>query len=153
MTRHILTNKSQKLNFFFQKFGKHIIITERGAYSLRSTRFKKRGPWIDLVLITSILSLIGVILFFTLINDDFSFRDNEANAAHSSIDSSVTEEKSTFPGIRIISDISNDPKLPFALQYPQTNDALFNSMIEEYITSSKKNYINAMRLKKNNTER
>lgn len=148
LTRHILTNKSQKLNFFFQKFGKHIIITERGAYSLRSTRFKKRGPWIDLVLITSILSLIGVILFFTLINDDFSLRDNEANAAHSSIDSSVTEEKSTFPGIRIISDISNDPTLPFALQYPQTNDALFNSMIEEYITSSKKNYINAMRLEK-----
>ena len=76
---------------------------------MRSTRFKKRGPWIDLVLITSILSLIGVILFFTLINDDFSLRDNEANAAHSSIDSSVTEEESTFPGIRIIFDISNEP--------------------------------------------
>ena len=115
---------------------------------MRRTRLKKRGPWIDLVLIASILALIGVILFFTVINKDLSLRDNEANAAHSSIDSSVTEEESKFPGIRIISDISNDPELPFAIQYPQTNDELFNSMIEEYITSSKKNYISAMHLKK-----
>ena len=125
----------------------YIIITERGAYSLRSTRFKKRGPWIDLLLIASILALVGVIVFFTVIKDEFLLRDNEANAAYS-IDSSITEEDSAFPGIRIISDISNDPKLPFALQYPQTNDEFFNNMIEEYITSSKKNYINAMRLKK-----
>lgn len=109
---------------------------------------KKRGPWIDLVLITSILALIGVIVFFTVINDDFSLRDKEANAANSSIDSNITEEDSAFPGIRIISDMSNDPKLPFAIQYPQTNDESFNSMIKEYITSSKKNYINEMRLKK-----
>ena len=115
---------------------------------MRRTHLNKRGPWIDLVLIASILALIGVILFFTLINDDFSLRDREANAAHSSIDSSITEEESKFPGIRIVSDMSNDPELPFAIQYPQTNDELFNSMIEEYITSSKKNYINAMLLKK-----
>ena len=129
-------------------FDEYTTITERGAYSLRSTRLKKRGPWIDLLLIASILSLVGVIIFLTVINDDFSLRDKEANAAYPSIDSSVTEEKSTFPGIRIISDISNDPTLPFALQYPQTNDELFNSLVEEYITSSKKNYISAIRLNK-----
>ena len=129
-------------------FDEYTTITERGAYSLRSTRLKKRGPWIDLVLITSILALVGVIVFLTVINDGFPLRDKEANAAHSSIDSIVTEEESTFPGIRIISDISNDPTLPFALQYPQTNDELFNSMVEEYITSSKKNYISAMHLNK-----
>ena len=109
---------------------------------------KKRGPWIDLVLITSILALIGVIVFFTVTNDDFPLRDKEATAANSSIDSSITEEDSAFPGIRIISDMSNDPELPFAIQYPQTNDEAFNSMIKEYITSSKKNYIDEMRLKK-----
>lgn len=81
-------------------------------------------------------------------NDDFPLWDNEADAADSPIDSSITEEASAFPGIRIVSDMSNDPTLPFAIQYPQTNDEQFNNMIEEYITSSKKKYIQAMHVKK-----
>ncbi|WP_431028857.1 polysaccharide deacetylase family protein [Lysinibacillus sp. LZ02] len=115
---------------------------------MRSTRKKKRGPWIDLALITSILLLVSIIIFFTIMDDTLNGHDNEVIATDSIVDSSITEAESAFPGIRIISDMSNDPDLPFAIQYPQTNDENFNVLIEDYITSSKKAYINAMRPQK-----
>ncbi|MEK4228153.1 polysaccharide deacetylase family protein [Solibacillus sp. FSL H8-0538] len=108
---------------------------------------RKRGPWIDITLISSIIALIAVIVFFAIITDDFKFQKTSASEKESSSD--LTEEDSAFPGVRIATDISNDKEMPFALQYPLTNFDSFNEAVTTYIQLSKERYINAMRLQNN----
>lgn len=110
---------------------------------------RKRGPWIDMALITGIFILVGFIVFFIITDSEAGSPQPEVTASGTIVDSNITEEESVFPGIRIVSDISNEPALPFAIQYPQTDDENFNSIIEEYITSSKTAFIHDMHLKKN----
>lgn len=116
---------------------------------MEHTPRKKRGPWIDLALITSILTLLSLIILFLVSDDENGFSKSQITAAEPLIDSTITKENSTFPGIHIISDISNDHKVPFSIQYPQIEDEKFNSIIEEYIQASKRAYINDMHKDKN----
>lgn len=132
----------------FSVFHKYFTI-EGGSISMQNTGKKRRGPWIDGILISSILALITVIAFFSILDGDFKFQKKEASADGNEIKSNVTEADSAFPGIRIISDMSNDNISPFAIQYPQTNDENFNQLITEYIIASKKSYIKTMKLKQN----
>ena len=112
---------------------------------------KKRGPWIDITLIGSILILGIIILFLTVLNDDFKFQKTDASEA-SYLESEIIEEASAYPGIKIATDISNDPSIPFAIQYPLSESDAFNNAMTTYITSSKDHYINTMRLKQNTDE-
>lgn len=109
---------------------------------------KKRGPWIDVTLIGSILVLGVIILFLTVLDDDFRFQQSDKTEA-ALLESEVTEETSAFPGIKIATDISNDPSIPFAIQYPLATSEAFNHAMTTYITSAKDDYINTMRLKLN----
>lgn len=111
---------------------------------MEPTSRRKRGPWLDFALITSIFALIGLILFFMVTDEKMSSLKPKATAMEEKINSNITEENSAFPGIRIVSDISNEPELPFAILYPQNDDEKFNTLIKEYIGASKKSYINAM---------
>ena len=115
---------------------------------MEHTPRRKRGPWIDMALITGIFIVFGIIVFFIIIESEAGNPPADLTATGTAVASNITEEASAFPGIRIVSDISNEPALPFAIQYPQTDDENFNSIIDEYITSSKKAYINDMRPKK-----
>ncbi|MGM9950301.1 MAG: polysaccharide deacetylase family protein [Lysinibacillus sp.] len=115
---------------------------------MEQTPRKKRRFWIDMALITGIFILVGFIVSFIITDSEAKSFHSEMTTPGTMVDSNITEETSAFPGIRIVSDISNEPALPFAIQYPQTDDENFNSIIEEYITSSKKAYINGMRPKK-----
>lgn len=113
---------------------------------------KRRGPWIDILLIGSIIILASAIAFFTVIGNDFKFQKTSAseNEKHAEQQSSeITEAESKFPGIRIVTDISNDDTMPYAIQYPQTEYDDLNESILHYITVSKDRYITAMRLKTN----
>ncbi len=67
-----------------------------------------------------------------------------------SLNSSLSTESSAFPGIRIVTDVSNDKRTPFAIHYPQTENNVFNDAVIKYITDSKENYLSEM--KKNDTK-
>ena len=106
---------------------------------------KRRGPWIDLLLITTILILGTVIVYLTVLSEEPIF-PMEEGVAITEATSNISEEQSNFPGVRIITDISNDEKMPYAIQYPLTSFESFNEIIMTYINSSKDYYINMMRL-------
>lgn len=101
-------------------------------------RKKRRGPIIDFLLIGLILSLTTIILVIVLSKDDFKFQKTSANNGN------LSTESSTFPGIRIVTDVSNDKKTPFAINYPQTESKTFNDEISQYISSSKEQYLKSM---------
>lgn len=106
---------------------------------------KRRGPWIDLFLIGSIVFLGAIIVYLTVLSDEpiFPIRDETSAEEHT-----ITEEASKFPGV-IVTDISDDKKMPYAIQYPLTEYEAFNKAITTYIEQSKQYYINMMRLQQN----
>lgn len=118
---------------------------------MKNERRKRRGPWIDLILIGAIIALTSAVVFFTIINPESKFQqagDNDKNSSDT-INNEVTESQSSFPGIRIVTDTSNDQKMPYAIQYPQADSDIFNKTVLDFITESKENYIAAMRVNKN----
>ena len=102
-------------------------------------RNKRRGPIIDLLLIGLIIALTSIILVIILSKDDFKFQKTSAS------DSNLTTESSAFPGIRIVTDVSNDKRTPFAINYPQTENEAFNDNVSQYITFSKEEYLQSMK--------
>ncbi|MEG0259148.1 MAG: polysaccharide deacetylase family protein [Lysinibacillus sp.] len=105
---------------------------------------RKRRPLIDLVLIGIIVSLTTVILFIVLSKDTFKFQKTNAESTKN-----ISTESSTFPGIRIVTDVANDKQTPLAIHYPQTESSAFNEEVLQYINTSKENYLNTMKKKKN----
>ena len=104
---------------------------------------KRRGPWIDLLLIGAIGFLGAIIVFLTFISDDPIFRQTDKTSAK---EHTITEEASKFPGIKIVTDQSDDKKMPYTVQYPLTEYEAFNSAVTTYIEQSKQYYISMMRL-------
>lgn len=110
---------------------------------MKNTHRKKRGPWIDLLLVGTILILGCVIISLTVLNDRPIFPRNDETAASGNI-SDVSEEDSIFPGVRIVTDISNDEKIPYAIQYPLTDFEPFNDAMTSYINEAKDYYISTL---------
>lgn len=117
---------------------------------MKNTLRKKRGPWIDLLLIGSIVLLGTAIVYLTIVSDEPIFPIEEESITEAS--SNISEEESSFPGVRIVTDISNDNKMPFAIQYPLTQFESFNETITDYITDAKNYYLSMMRLQKDAPE-
>ena len=109
---------------------------------------KRRGPWIDLLLICAIGFLGAIIIFLTFISDNPIFPRSDKTSAK---EQTVTEEASEFPGVKIVSDRSDDKKMPYAVQYPLTENEAFNKAVTTYIEQSKQYYISMMRLQQNKT--
>ncbi|MEK4384557.1 polysaccharide deacetylase family protein [Solibacillus sp. FSL W7-1464] len=107
---------------------------------------KRRGPWIDLLLIGAIGFLGAVIVFLTFLSDNPLFPHSDKTSAK---EHTITEEASNFPGIKIVTDRSDDKNLPFTVQYPATEYEDINKVITTYIEESKQYYINMMRLQQN----
>ncbi|MEK5330182.1 MULTISPECIES: polysaccharide deacetylase family protein [unclassified Lysinibacillus] len=111
-------------------------------------RRKRRRPIIDLLLIGLIVTLISIILVIILSKDEFKFQKISASKDTNS-ESNLSTENSAFPGIRIVSDVSNDKRSPFAVHYPQTENKVFNETVLQYITDAKDNYLSSMKNNKN----
>lgn len=111
-------------------------------------RRKKRGPIIDFLLLGLIVTLTTVILVIILSKDEFKFQKISASKEESkteSVNSNLSTESSAFPGIRIVTDVSNDKRTPFAIHYPQTDNKVFNDAVLQYISDSKENYLASMK--------
>lgn len=59
----------------------------------------------------------------------------------SSIPTTTDITDSKFPGIKISTEISNDPTIPVAVQYPQSTDEDFNLSIQKHIKQVKDNHL------------
>ena len=103
---------------------------------------KHRSPWIDILLTSTILSLIigGSYLIFMSKKSGISSTKNVGHAA-TSIPTTVDTIDSKYPGIKINTEISNDPDTPVAVQYPQSTDEIFNAEIKKYIKQVKNRYL------------
>ena len=62
---------------------------------------KKRGPWIDLLLIVTILALSFIIIYLTILSDE-AFFPLQDGIASTEAESTISEEASSFPGVRIL---------------------------------------------------
>ncbi|AVK82525.1 1,4-beta-xylanase [Lysinibacillus sp. B2A1] len=112
-------------------------------------RRRRRGPMIDFLLIGLIITLTTIILVIILSKDDFKFQKISASKGTESVPSNLSTESSAFPGIRIVTDVSNDKQTPFAIHYPQTDNKAFNEAVLQYISDSKETYLSSMKKIKN----
>lgn len=108
-------------------------------------RRRRRGPMIDFLLIGLIITLTTIILVIILSKDDFKFQKISASKETESVPSNLSTESSAFPGIRIVTDVSNDKQTPFAIHYPQTDNKAFNEAVLQYISDSKETYLSSMK--------
>ena len=103
---------------------------------------KHRPSWIDILLTCTILSLIvgGSYLIFMSKKSGFASAKNTGYAAES-VPTVVDTIESKYPGIKINTEISNDPDISIAVQYPQSTDEVFNAQIQKYIKQVKNTYL------------
>ncbi|KOY84085.1 polysaccharide deacetylase family protein [Lysinibacillus macroides] len=113
-------------------------------------RRRRRGPIIDFLLLGLIVTLTTIILVIILSKDEFKFQKISASKETDteSVNSNLSTESSAFPGIRIVTDVSNDQRTPFAIHYPQTDNEAFNDAVLQYISDSKENYLASMKKNK-----
>lgn len=98
----------------------------------------KRGPWLQISLISAIVIIISLIVTFSLSSDNFKLK----NASSASKKESTIEVQDTeFQNIKMITETSNDSSISYKLFYPETNFESLNEKINKYITDSKEYYI------------
>lgn len=119
---------------------------------MKNKHNRKRAGWLEGLLISTIVMLTTFIVFFIFFNGDSKFQRTAVPAANASEGSSPTINETNsvkYPGVRILSEAVNDNSLRYHINYPQTQFDAVNNKIIQYITTSKENYINSLRLKNN----
>lgn len=102
----------------------------------------KKGRWIDIAFITAIISLsslVAILLFFSTSNK--SEREIGTASPPDKTKEEINESDSVYPGVRIITETSNDEFSPFAIQYPQSNVPSFNEKVKTYTQQLKTLYL------------
>lgn len=99
-------------------------------------RKRRRKPMIDFILIAVLASLTAAVVFFVLTDGSKQqATEKKEKASH------ISTQNSAFEGISIATDTSNNPKVPYALHYPKTENDAFNKEVRAYITTAKKAYL------------
>lgn len=110
---------------------------------MKNTHRKRRSAWIDVTFSIAIIALTASAIYLisqTTKNEASSLPKKKQTAASVVIDTI----DSHYPGIKIITETSNDIEIPFAIQYPQSLHSPFNEAISNYITAAKQNYLTTM---------
>ncbi|MBM7610514.1 peptidoglycan/xylan/chitin deacetylase (PgdA/CDA1 family) [Lysinibacillus composti] len=119
---------------------------------MKNKHNRKRAGWLEGLLISTIVMLTAFIVFFIFFNGDSKFQRTAVTSANASEGSTPTINETNsvkYPGVRILSEVVNDDSLRYHINYPQTKFDAVNNKILQYITTSKENYINSLRLKNN----
>ncbi len=124
---------------------------------MEQQKSNKRSIIIDTILLTAIFSVFLTIIFISFIHkqtvdkqtvdaqSEVIKKIDKSNTVVYSIPKSETSETSSpYSHIRIVTDVSNDPYIPFAIQYPTTSHPHINEQIEEIVTNEKQKYIKDM---------
>lgn len=107
------------------------------------SRSKKRGRWIDITFIIIILTLSSLMVFLLMLPNPAKKEKEVVSASPPTIPKEqVNESDSVYPGIRIITEMSNDEKTPYAIQFPQSNVPEFNDTVRAYTNQLKASYLN-----------
>ena len=109
---------------------------------MKKTHRKRRSIWIDITFSLAIITLTVAAIYLvslTTKNEAAPSSDVKSSTAPSPV--VVDTIDSNYPGIKIITETSNDPSSPFAIQYPQSIHSDFNEEISTYIKKAKKNYL------------
>lgn len=114
---------------------------------MNKQQYNKRSMVVDIILITAIFSILLSIIFITLI-DQKIISEQTGSVTYSAPVSKITETTSTFPTIKIMSDVSTDSTIPYDIQYPITKHDEINSIVNTFIEDHKSTYINKILLKK-----
>lgn len=88
------------------------------------------------IYILIIFGILGIILlsYFLLKGDDSDFL-NKNN------DSSKETDRSVYPGVDIITEITDETSHNMAIHYPKFNDQTLNKKISDYVTKSEKEFL------------
>lgn len=112
---------------------------------------KKRGPWIDIALISTIFILIGAIFYLTKTENLASLKSIFAKGETIASTFSKTEKASDYPGVIIITEQDTDEKAPYTIEYPETVDETINETIHNYIEEVKSQYKSAVQFINDNS--
>ncbi len=111
---------------------------------MKRTYRKRRSTWIDITFSIAIIALtVAAIYLVSLSNkNEAASPPKKQTAAPNPV--VVDTIDSNYPGIKIITETSNETYSPFAIQYPQSLHSEFNDKISAYITKAKRNYLTTM---------
>jgi|GEM_PF-85125 len=112
-------------------------MSNKEVYIVRTSRRRRhRSSWINFV-VTIAFALISLLLVFIIINKSLN-RADSLNVIHTA---TIDSAESSYPGIKIITESSNDERAPYAVQYPQSEFTDFNEKVKEYISTAKDEYL------------
>ena len=112
---------------------------------MKKTHRKRRSSWIDVAFSIAIIALtVSAIYLISLTtkNEVAALPDKKQTATPTPV--VIDTIDSHYPGIKIITETSNDVFMPFAIQYPQSLHSPFNEAISKYITTAKQSYLATM---------
>lgn len=106
---------------------------------------KRQNTWIDFGFSLVIIALIITGAFILLYSgkNEASSNSDKSNSMESPA-TLIDKIDSNYPGIKIITETSNDSFAPLAIQYPESAYTEFNEAVSTYITKSKNEYIQTM---------
>ncbi|MBK3495505.1 polysaccharide deacetylase family protein [Viridibacillus sp. YIM B01967] len=110
---------------------------------MTTSRPKKRGLWIDTILISSIL-ILSAILLFLFISSKTDKDSSVANGVALAAEPELKTKASEYSGITIATIISEDPRMPYSIQYPQTDNKAFNKVIKDAVYKTRDTYLEEM---------
>lgn len=104
---------------------------------------KRHSSWVNITASIAVLLFVAISLFLLIsITKEKAIPSLVKNKAIASIVTDSIDSK--YPGIKIVTETSNDKSTPFALQYPQSVHSSFNDKVNTYIKDAKENYLNEL---------
>lgn len=106
---------------------------------------KRRSTWIDITFSGAIIALTVVTIYLISLNNNNVVASPPKTQTADPTPVVIDMINSSYPGIKIITETSNDTYSPFAVQYPQSLHSTFNDAISTYITDAKQGYLTTMK--------
>ncbi|WP_168157254.1 polysaccharide deacetylase family protein [Sporosarcina ureilytica] len=108
---------------------------------MKKPKFTERFPLLDIMLTCMTIVLVLCFGYFLFVFLNSSTSATSSLSVTDTIPSTIDEIESSFSGIKIVTEISNDLNAPFAIQYPQSKHIQFNDEVKKYIKTLKYNYL------------
>ncbi|MFS0574909.1 polysaccharide deacetylase family protein [Sporosarcina sp. 179-K 3D1 HS] len=114
---------------------------------MKKTARRRRSFWIDVTFSITIITLTvaAIYLIFTTHKQEAAASPDKQKKKATAPPTIIETIDSNYPGIKIITETSNDPFAPYAIQYPQSIHTAFNEEVLTYINQAKANYLVIMK--------
>lgn len=106
---------------------------------MRKSRRKRHSSWLNFI-VTTVFAIVSLLLVFTIMTKSLD-RVDKSKTTHTAVIDTI---ESSYPGIKIVTETSNDENAPYAVQYPQSEYIDFNHRVIDYIQSAKTDYFQSL---------